>query len=1345
MKAKRICSFILAFLFIGLTFNFSAFADNTSQRKIKVIWSYINSTGYQPVSGPCGCYAIAYCRDILDKKSHSWTEYSNEGYLPSKGRYGYTAAWGKGNYTSYTSSSASTVYKAVYDSINAGRPAILRVTGGRSSGTHYIAIVGYTGVTNTSSLGASNFLIIDSALKENKTAVENMGSVGYSLKNNKGYQYITTSSGRAEFEDDPDPDWDNPDNYPFPTRNLYYNGSAMTGRDVGWVQAVLRKLGYSLDLDMSFGPATKKVVIQFQKDNGLEQDGSVGPLTRAKLKERWDSISGGSTVVPSADFQPTLDQTLHLNGHTYQFYKGQTSWTNAKEYAESLGGHLMSVTSESEQNLILHYYNNISSDRMWLGATDAESEGDWRWVTGEPFGYVNWGSGEPNNSTGNGNPENYLCTSTDNYWNDCVNDWDGVNGFIVEFEPIEQDMISFNGHVYVLYAINTSWHSAKSFAEAKGGHLVTISNANEESVLADFVSELSGSIWIGLSDEANENQWQWVTGESFSYDNWNEGEPNDANDGEDYIEFYSNGKWNDVPAVYGNIYGFVVEYEPSLNKSFSYNGHLYEIYTMSKNSWVTADKFANIKGGHLVTITSAGEQSVIASNIEGFSGSLWIGATDVTNEGAWQWITGESFDYTNWEDGEPNNQNDSGENYAEIYLHGKWNDISDVSEGICGFIIEYDCLSGDASRHTWNSGVFEDSSNSVKVYTCTTCGAQKHEYAVRYDAQGGTGAPAQQMKQEGVDLTLSTDRPTKAGYAFIGWTADKDAVMIEYGSGSKYSKNEPVTLYALYKSDNAVVFWGDVNNDGETSPTDAKYILRYISGSSIPTQEQRVLADVDLSGDLTEDDAKLVNADYVGKVSEYPAEKLAQFSFTAPTKLTYNVGEEIDRTGMHIVVTNKNNSSVSYVIDEAIVLSGYDMSQPGNQTVTANWRAKTFTFPITVQCTHTWDDGVVTTAATTAEEGVKTFTCTVCGATRTESIPKALAKIAVTAANVSTGIKLTWAQDENATGYYVYRKTASTSYKAIRKITSNATLTYTDTSAEPGTKYTYCVKSYRGTEKGTFTAKSITCLAAITPTLANSKTGMTLTWTKAEGADGYYVIRKTGSGSYTTLKKIADPDTLTYTDTSAVSGTKYTYGVRAYKSTTKGAYTAKSMTFLSAVTPTLTNTASGVYIKWSAVSGAAGYYISRKEGTGSYARIATVYGSSTVSYTDSSVKDNNGTKYTYIVKAYKSTTNSAYTAKATYRLTGAALSSVTNSAAGTLKATWAKNAKATGYQVQYATNSKFTGASTITVSGAATLTKTIASLTKGSTYYVRVRVYKTVSSVKYYSAWSAVKSVKIAK
>ena len=48
---------------------------------------------------------------------------------------------------------------------------------------------------------------------------------------------------------------------------------------------------------------------------------------------------------------------------------------------------------------------------------------------------------------------------------------------------------------------------------------------------------------------------------------------------------------------------------------------------------------------------------------------------------------------------------------------------------------------------------------------------------------------------------------------------------------------------------------------------------------------------------------------------------------------------------------------------------------------------KVYTEPIPAPG-HTWDNGIVTTAATCAAEGVKTFTCMLCGATRTEAIPK---------------------------------------------------------------------------------------------------------------------------------------------------------------------------------------------------------------------------------------------------------------------------------------------------------------------------------------------------------------------
>ena len=88
------------------------------------------------------------------------------------------------------------------------------------------------------------------------------------------------------------------------------------------------------------------------------------------------------------------------------------------------------------------------------------------------------------------------------------------------------------------------------------------------------------------------------------------------------------------------------------------------------------------------------------------------------------------------------------------------------------------------------------------------------------------------------------------------------------------------------------------------------------------------------------------------------------------------------------------------------------------------------------------------------------------------------------------------------------------------------------------------------------------------------------------------------------------------------------------------------------------------------------------------------------------------------------------------------LKSVTSPKTKQLKAAFSKVSGVTGYQVTYSTSSKFTKAATKSVNVKGT-SKTISKLTKSKTYYVKVRSYKTVNGVKYYSAYSAVKKVKV--
>lgn len=72
-------------------------------------------------------------------------------------------------------------------------------------------------------------------------------------------------------------------------------------------------------------------------------------------------------------------------------------------------------------------------------------------------------------------------------------------------------------------------------------------------------------------------------------------------------------------------------------------------------------------------------------------------------------------------------------------------------------------------------------------------------YAVNYNANGGTGAPAKQTKTYGVALKLSTTKPTKTNYNFLGWGTSATATTATYQAGDSYMANSAITLYAVWE------------------------------------------------------------------------------------------------------------------------------------------------------------------------------------------------------------------------------------------------------------------------------------------------------------------------------------------------------------------------------------------------------------------------------------------------------------------------------------------------------------------------------------------------------------------
>ncbi|WP_456388640.1 lectin-like protein [Profundibacter sp.] len=91
--------------------------------------------------------------------------------------------------------------------------------------------------------------------------------------------------------------------------------------------------------------------------------------------------------------------------------------------------------------------------------------------------------------------------------------------------------------------------------------------------------------------------------------------------------------------------------------------------------------------GYLASITSAGEQSFLNS-LNPFNLNSWLGGTDSTTEGTWEWTTGEAFTYTNWYGGEPNDYRSGEDNLVGWWGGDRWNDLNNVAVSTA-YVVEY--------------------------------------------------------------------------------------------------------------------------------------------------------------------------------------------------------------------------------------------------------------------------------------------------------------------------------------------------------------------------------------------------------------------------------------------------------------------------------------------------------------------------------------------------------------------------------------------------------------------------------------------------------------------------------
>ena len=297
-----------------------------------------------------------------------------------------------------------------------------------------------------------------------------------------------------------------------------------------------------------------------------------------------------------------------FKGHLYAKFEKATHWSEAYKICENLGGYLATITSEAEQSVIADMIKSIDTvANYWLGGI--KDNGVWQWITGEEITYQNWDVGQPVNgpiewylgikSTGFWHDYDYLhhpsgathgglylicewdlgieeSTHFFSEWGtlkeaDCFGAGERTRFCshcgLTETETVAQvahnfvhneanglalcehcSAVKHEGRIYKIFTQGLSWFGAQAYCDSIGGHLVTITSAEEQAFVENYMTAVNHSerAWIGAySDGIN---YHWVTDEAFEYANWYAGMP-DCYLGQEFfghINFSGTfGQWND--------------------------------------------------------------------------------------------------------------------------------------------------------------------------------------------------------------------------------------------------------------------------------------------------------------------------------------------------------------------------------------------------------------------------------------------------------------------------------------------------------------------------------------------------------------------------------------------------------------------------------------------------------------------------------------------------------------------------------------------------------------------------------------------------------------------------------
>ena len=107
----------------------------------------------------------------------------------------------------------------------------------------------------------------------------------------------------------------------------------------------------------------------------------------------------------------------------------------------------------------------------------------------------------------------------------------------------------------------------------------------------------------------------------------------------------------------------------------------------------------------------------------------------------------------------------------------------------------------NAMTSTWSQNTSKNINNSETYFPIV----KLKTYTIKYNANGGSGAPSNQVKEHNKNITLSTSKPIRTGYTFVNWNTSSAGNGTSYSAGATYSGNSDITMYAQWRRNRVII------------------------------------------------------------------------------------------------------------------------------------------------------------------------------------------------------------------------------------------------------------------------------------------------------------------------------------------------------------------------------------------------------------------------------------------------------------------------------------------------------------------------------------------------------------